>query len=146
MGLDVDIKHFDELTLLELHGLLALRSRVFVVEQQITEVPEVDGEDKNGHHVIARVDGEIIGTVRMLLERNPVKVGRVAVDKAWRGRGVGGAMMDAAGEFLGDRSAKLHAQSHLEGWYEALGWWRGGDNFEIVGIDHVPMYWPPEEG
>ena len=141
--MDIEIKSFDELTRRELHDVLALRSRVFVVEQKITDVAEVDGLDPEAHHALSRIDGEIVGTLRMLLDREPAKVGRVAVDKEFRGRGVGRRMMVAAQEFVGDRRAKLHAQAHLEAWYAELGWQRSGENFEIVGIDHVPMVWPP---
>ena len=144
MAADIDIKPFEGLTRRELHDILALRSRVFVVEQKITEVPEVDGRDIDAHHVIARCDGLIVGTVRMLKQRQPVKVGRVAVDREYRNQGIGAAMMEATTEHLGDRVAKLHAQSHLEQWYDELGWRRSGDNFDIVGIDHVPMVWPPD--
>ncbi len=142
--IDVDIRHFEELTRRQLHALLALRSRVFVVEQEITEVPEVDGRDPEAHHALAYDDQKLVGTTRILLDAEPIKVGRVAVDKEHRGRGVGRCMMRGVQDFLGDRRAKLHAQSHLEGWYDGLGWQRSGPNFEIVGIDHVPMTWPPE--
>lgn len=145
MSVSIEIKAFDELGLDELHDVLALRSRVFVVEQKITEVPEVDGRDPQAHHVLARWDGEIVGTTRFFVDRDPVKVGRVAVDADWRGRGIGGRMMNAVQSRLGDRSAKLHAQAHLEGWYAELGWRREGEIFEIVDIDHVAMWWPPED-
>ena len=139
----IEIKPFSELSLRELHDLLALRNRIFVVEQEITEEPEVDGRDPVAHHLLLWEDGRIVGTVRMLLERAPVKVGRVAVDLEYRSRGLGREMMRAVGEFLGDRPAKLHAQSHLENWYDELGWYRVGENFDIVGIPHVRMDWPP---
>ena len=142
MNLEIDIKPFDALTRRQLHDILALRSRVFVVEQEITEVPEVDGRDIDAHHLIARSDGEVVGTLRLLEDRQPVKLGRVAVDGDHRSRGIGTARMEAAGEYLGARPAKLHAQAHLQKWYEELGWTRRGDIFDIVGIDHVKMFWP----
>ena len=139
----IEIKPFSELTLHELHDLLALRNQVFVVEQKITEEPEVDGRDPAAHHLLLWKDGRIVGTVRVLPERDPIKVGRVAVDREYRGCGLGRKMMQAVGEFLGQRPAKLHAQSHLEDWYDELGWHRVGENFDIVGIPHVRMDWPP---
>jgi ElaA protein len=33
----------------------------------------------------------------------------------------------------------LHAQAHLERWYESFGYHRTGENFDDAGIDHVPM-------
>ena len=144
MNIRLEIQAFDELSLMDLHELLALRSRVFVVEQEITEEPEVDGRDPRAHHVLMWDERELVGTTRILLHRDPVKVGRVAVAKSHRGLGLGSQMMRAVGEFLGLRSAKLHAQCHLEHWYESLGWRRNGDNFDIVGISHVRMDWPPQ--
>lgn len=143
MDLSIDIAAFDDLGIDQLHDILALRSRVFVTEQQITEVPEVDGRDPAAEHLIACRDGEVVGTLRLLVDRDPIKLGRVAVDADHRGRGVGRRMMRAAQEHLGDRPAKLHAQAHLEGWYAELGWRREGEIFDIVGIDHVAMFWPP---
>lgn len=144
MNLDLEIRAFDDLSVHQLHDVLALRSRVFVVEQKITEVPEVDGRDPEARHALLWRDGRLVGTTRLLTDRDPIKVGRVAVDKGVRGEGLGRTMMEAVQDFLGDRAAKLHAQAHLEGWYDALGWERRGDNFEIVGIDHVAMYWPSQ--
>ena len=140
----IDIKAFDELTLRELHQVLWLRSRVFVVEQEITGVPEVDEHDPSAHHALLWGGDRVVGTTRILLDRDPIKVGRVAVDEERRGEGLGRRMMEAVAEFLGDRHAKLHAQAHLERWYADLGWRRVGENFDIVGIDHVRMDWPPE--
>ncbi len=137
----IEIKAYESLSKRELHDILELRSRVFVVEQEITEEPEVDGRDPEAHHVMMWDGERLVGTVRILLDKAPVKVGRVAVDKEFRGEGRGAAMMRAVGEYLGNRHAKLHAQSHLEGWYAGLGWQRVGENFDIVGIDHVRMDW-----
>ncbi len=144
MSLRIDIKYFDELSLRELHHVLWLRSRVFVVEQQIIEISEVDEDDLRAHHVLMYDGDEFVGTTRILLDRDPIKVGRVAVEGERRGEGLGRQMMETVGEFLSDRHAKLHAQSHLEPWYAELGWRRVGENFDIVGIDHVRMDWPPE--
>lgn len=143
MQIRIEIKPFAQLSRRELYDLLALRSRVFVVEQEITEVPEVDGRDPDAHHLLMWDGDQLVGTIRLLKHRDPIKVGRVAVDKSYRGRGLGSRMMEAVGEELGDQPAKLHAQSHLESWYHELGWRRVGDNFDIVGIDHVRMDWPP---
>ncbi len=143
MKIRLEIRAFEELSRIDLHDLLALRSRVFVVEQEITEEPEVDGLDPQAHHVLMWDDDVLVGTTRILLQRDPIKVGRVAVAESHRGVGLGSRMMRAVGEFLGPRSAKLHAQCHLESWYESLGWRRNGSNFDIVGISHVRMDWPP---
>ncbi len=137
----IEIKSYDELSKDELHDVLKLRVDVFVVEQEITEEPEVDGRDPQAHHLLMWEGDELVGTVRILLEREPIKVGRVAVHKDYRRQGRGAAMVEAVADFLDGRHAKLHAQSHLEHWYAGLGWQRVGENFDIVGIDHVRMDW-----
>lgn len=146
MSVDIEIKPFDELTRRQLYELMVLRNRVFVVEQEITAEPEIDGRDTDADHALMRLDGELIGTVRILRENTPLKVGRVAVARSERGRGLGSEMMRAVGEYLGDRPAKLHAQSHLEQWYRRLGWRREGPEFQEAGIPHVAMVWPPRRG
>ena len=50
-------------------------------------------------------------------------------------------MMKEAQARLGDASAELHAQAHLEDWYSSLGWRRVGEVYEEAQIPHVTMIW-----
>jgi len=135
----IDIRHFDDLSADDLHSILHLRCLVFVVGQQITEVPEIDGRDPECAHILARDGGELVGTARMFVDQEPVSVGRVAVARDRQRDGIGTAVMEAIQEWLDGRPAELHAQAYLEDWYDSLGWQRVGDEFMEAGIPHVLM-------
>jgi ElaA protein len=65
----------------EIEQALAIRRTVFIEEQGVSEALEFDGLDQEARHLLASVDGEPSGTLRMrLLERGRVaKIERVAV-------------------------------------------------------------------
>ena len=75
--------------------LRLIRRAVFVVEQQVPEAEEWDGFDAVSRHVLALADAVPplpIGTGRLLPDGH---IGRMAVLKSWRGRGVGRALLAA---------------------------------------------------
>ena len=98
--------------------LRAVRHRVFVEEQGVPEALEWDGLDPQCRHVLARTAaGVAIGTGRLLPDGH---VGRMAVLKDWRRRGVGRALLLELLEIArarGDAVAILHAQTHAIGFY-----------------------------
>ena len=91
--------------------LRAVREPVFVVEQNVPLELEWDDLDPLCHHVIARdAQHRPIGTGRLTPEH---KIGRLAVLREWRGKGVGdallGALIDQARRFAWPE-VSLHAQ------------------------------------
>lgn len=137
-----DITHFDDLSAREVYDLMHLRDVVFVVGQEITAVPEVDGLDPRCAHARVFVDETLVGTARIFVDETPMIIGRVAVHPDFRGNGYGTRMMRFLQEWLRDRPAELHAQAHLEDWYSNLGWRRDGPQFIEAEIPHVVMRWP----
>lgn len=72
-------------------ALLEIRQQVFVVEQSVPESRERDGLDPECWHVLARDEsGQPIGCARLSPQH---KIGRMAVVQAWRGQGVGVALL-----------------------------------------------------
>ena len=142
MSLEIDIRHFDELSAREVYDLMHLRDLVFVVGQKITAVPEVDGLDPQCAHARAVLDGRLVGTARIFVDEEPVVVGRVAVHTDLQRSGVGTTMMRSVQAWLDERPAELHAQAYLERWYSSLGWERFGEEFVEAEIPHVMMRWP----
>lgn len=122
--------------------LLSVRKAVFVIEQGVPEEIEEDEDDPRSAHFLARDGaGEPVGTARLLPEG---RIGRVAVLREWRSRGVGRALMQAAMAAWGERgggSLRLHAQSHSIPFYASLGFLAEGPEFDEAGIPHREMRW-----
>jgi predicted GNAT family N-acyltransferase len=120
--------------------LRAVREPVFVVEQNVPLELEWDELDPRCHHVIARdAQHQPIGTGRLTPEH---KIGRMAVLKPWRGKGVGEALLLALMEQarrLGWSEVTLNAQVSAAGFYEKFGFAPCGEEYAEAGIAHVPM-------
>ena len=119
--------------------LQTLRRAVFVVEQQVPEEEEWDHQDAVSQHVLAIVDGEAVGTGRLLPDGH---IGRMAVLKAWRGRGAGRALLReliAMARYAGFAEAVLNAQTHAIKFYEKQGFAAEGAEFIEAGIAHRVM-------
>ncbi|WP_158249983.1 GNAT family N-acetyltransferase [Zhongshania marina] len=119
--------------------LTRIRHEVFVDEQAVPLELELDEHDPYCHHWLALVDGQAVGTVRM---RNNGSIGRMAVSKAYRNRGIGKALLQAAITYAKDqdwRELKLAAQDHAIDFYAAAGFVAHGDLFMDAGIPHQSM-------
>ncbi|MEP6484299.1 MAG: GNAT family N-acetyltransferase, partial [Rudaea sp.] len=118
----------------------AVREAVFTLEQKVPREDELDQHDARARHVVARdAQGTPIGTGRLTSEH---VIGRMAVDKAWRSRGVGAAMLQRLIEqarALNYPSVELHAQVHAVAFYEKFGFVKFGDAFVECGIQHFHM-------
>ncbi|NGM44286.1 GNAT family N-acetyltransferase [Rhodobacter sp. SGA-6-6] len=121
----------------------ALRRKVFIEEQGVSEADEVDGLDDQAIHLLALVDGRPLGCARLLVQGETGKVGRVCVLAEARGTGLGAALMRAAvAEFRklpGVAKVKLGAQTHALGFYERLGFTAFGPEYLDAGIPHRDM-------
>ena len=142
------IKHFRELYEQEREAIFAVRSEVFLNEQRITSVPDRDGVDPDCEHVLVYAGRRIVGTARlqMLSGEGVIKVGRVAVLKNYRDRGIGTKIMHRVQDELCSRglAGVMFAQAHLEDWYARLGWRREGAVFMEAGIEHIKMHYAPD--
>lgn len=120
--------------------LQAIRRVVFVDEQGVPEELEWDEMDARCHHVLAfSPNGIAIGTGRLLPDGH---IGRMAVLKPWRGRGVGSAILGALMKRArkeGFEAVRLHAQTHAVGFYAKHGFAVVGDEFMEAGIPHRVM-------
>ncbi|HRO28364.1 MAG TPA: GNAT family N-acetyltransferase [Luteimonas sp.] len=117
-----------------------MREIVFVQEQQVPPELEIDDLDPRCRHVLARDEaGLAIGTARLSPEG---KIGRMAVLRDQRGRGVGSALLHAllrlAREDGLDR-VHLHAQADAIAFYRDHGFTPVGERFMEAGIEHQAM-------
>ncbi|MEM9427456.1 MAG: GNAT family N-acetyltransferase [Pseudomonadota bacterium] len=126
----------------DMDAVFEIRRIVFIEGQNVPEHEERDGKDDEAIHLIAFHGTQPVGTARLLLQDGVGKIGRVAVLSEMQGRGLGKAIMQAALDELqveGVSLAKLAAQTHALGFYEALGFEAEGPEFLDAGILHRDM-------
>lgn len=117
-----------------------VREDVFVHEQGVPLDMEWDEFDPTSRHVVAfDATGAAIGTGRLLPDGH---LGRMAVLPAWRGLGVGRALLERLLEMAaaaGQRDLVLHAQTQAASFYGRFGFAVEGAEFMEAGIPHVKM-------
>ncbi|WIY52267.1 GNAT family N-acetyltransferase [Devosia sp. YIM 151766] len=124
------------------NAAFALRREVFVWEQRVPEEEEHDADDLTATHFVAILDGEVVGTLRLIDRPEHVKIGRVAVRGQFRGRGIARKLMVAAmdhGRANGRERFYLTAQADKLGFYESLGFVAFGPEFSDGGMPHRAM-------
>lgn len=139
-------KAFDALTVHELYAIVALRERVFVVEQHCAYL-DADGLDPISRHLWA-AEGEraSIPAIRAYLRIVPpgarfaeISIGRVITAPEVRGTGLGRELMRRGIAACGPGPIRIGAQAHLERWYGELGFVRASELYDEDGIPHVEM-------
>lgn len=138
----LDWRRFDALSRAALYEALRLRQSVFVVEQR-SPYADLDGLDECARHLLAREARALVGYLRLVDTGTAVRIGRVAVVPARRGRGLGRRMMRAALDFCRQHHAGmpvvLDAQLAVVPFYESLGFTVSGEPYDDCGIAHVAM-------
>ena len=117
-----------------------IRLEVFVDEQNVPEELEIDGLDDEAKHVLAFIDGQAIGTGRIL---NDGHIGRVAVLKDFRSMGIGKLIMLDLISWAKEAQVQklwLSSQWHAHSFYLDLGFICEGKIYKEAGIDHIRMY------
>jgi predicted GNAT family N-acyltransferase len=116
-----------------------IRFKVFVEEQGVPPDIELDDLDEASIHALAFIEAEAIATGRLLPDGH---IGRMAVLKEWRGRGIGSRILGALVEEArrrGDREVALSAQVHAVPFYRAHGFVEEGAEYLEAGIRHQTM-------
>ena len=132
----------------ELNLGFALRIKVFVKEQKVPVELELDDKDHSMNTVhIGYFNGDkLIGVARLIdLDKDIIHIGRVAIDKEYRGQGIGreliiGCETTAKDILKREVTIELSAQIQAEKFYESLGYNRVNDKIYLdAGIEHVDM-------
>ena len=120
--------------------VMPLRMAVFVVEQGVPEDIERDDFDAVSRHAIARDEaGAVVATGRLLPDGH---IGRMAVTAPLRGKGIGGAVLEAlVAEAVrtGLVEVALNAQVHALAFYRRHDFDEYGEVFMEAGIPHRAM-------
>jgi ElaA protein len=149
MGTRATLRTFDELSSRELYAILALRQRVFVVEQACAYL-DADGLDEIAHHLfIGDAAGAIAAYLRILPpdSRYPEpSLGRVVSSPEARRSGLGRAIVargiEVTHELYPGLPIHISAQRYLERFYGELGFVSASEPYLEDDIPHVGMILP----
>ena len=138
------IKHFTELTTMELYRILRARAEIFVVEQDCP-YQDLDNKDLNAWHVWFEDEDGVAAYCRVLDKgvsyEDEGSIGRVITVK--RGTGLGYKVMmegiRTAEEKFGQTSLRISAQQYAQGFYEKCGFVRVSEPYLEDDIPHVEM-------
>ncbi len=132
----------------ELNLGFALRIEVFVKEQNVPMELEIDEKDnsENTVHIGFFDNNKLIGVARLIdLDKDVIHIGRVVIDKEYRGQGIGRELIigceNIAQQILKRKIIiELSAQIQAENFYKSLGYNRVNDTIYLdAGIEHVDM-------
>ncbi|MFR5875194.1 MAG: GNAT family N-acetyltransferase [Eubacterium sp.] len=129
----------------EFESVMIIRNTVFEQEQGAIAEQEIDEYDKSDETRYAIIyDGcEPVATGRIAQTPNGFKIGRIAVLKSQRGKGLGSVLVNALCDKAIETGAEyicVDSQLHAVGFYEKHGFKVVSDD-EIIdrGIRHLPM-------
>ncbi len=126
----------------DMDSVYAVRYEVFVKEQGVSIAEERDEHDAIARHYLVEMDGICVGCARVLTDEGQAHIGRLAVKKSFRGRGIGAAICRFVVEdccAAGCERIWLNSQLHAIGFYEKLGFSAEGEVFLDAGIEHRRM-------
>lgn len=141
-------RRFADLGVDDLYDALALRCRVFVLEQGPYLDP--DGFDRRAWHLLGRNDSGVLQCYLRVVDPGvkyaEPSIGRVISAPEVRGTGLGRVLMAegvvrCAQAFPGQR-IRISAQAHLERFYKGFGFARVGEAYLEDDIPHVEMVRP----
>lgn len=120
-----------------------IRSIVFTDEQGFSAETDIDSLDDVALHLLVYDSGEPAATARLYQEKDGSwHIGRVAVLKEFRGRGIGAIamriLMQKARSF-GAEEVHVGAQRQAEGFYRILGFEPYGEEYMDEHVPHTMM-------
>lgn len=129
-------------TQFEYFSLMQIRAAVFMCEQHVDPLLEIDDEDRLCMHYILYDNSEIIATCRVLPEGDTWHIGRVAVMKDHRHKHCGSFLLDEVEKLA--KSEQIHklvlgAQITAMPFYEKNGYVAYGELYLDAAIEHRMM-------
>jgi len=122
------------------HDIQLVRNAVFVDELCIPAALERDGTGADFFYVVAKdAAGGPVGTGRIGKDGH---IGCMAVPPAFRGRGLGGNMLNSLLQITVSNKLNkvcLNAQTSVTAFYAKRGFTPGGKEFEKAGVGHIKM-------
>ena len=139
-------KAFKELSNFDLYEIMSFRQNIFSVEQE-TWYKDADGLDLNSLHLLGKnEDKSLIAYLRLVEPKSKFlepSLGRVSVDKKFRGNGLGRKLIKEGIRksliIYPNLGLRISAQLYLEKFYNQEGFRRVGNAYEEDGITHIKM-------
>ena len=140
---------FEDLGVHGLYEVLALRCRVFILEQGA--FLDTDGADQFSWHLRGHDEqGALVAYLRACdpgIKYAEASIGRVISAPEIRGRGQGRLLMHeglerCARQWPG-QSVRISAQARLRNFYSSLGFEAASHDYIEDGIPHLEMLWQP---
>lgn len=122
-----------------------IRTHVFVIEQKVENELEYDEFDESADHYLCYCNDIPAGTSRRRVTDEGIKLERLAVLKEYRGKGIGGELMQ---QMMNDvlpteKKIYLNAQADVTDVYKKYGFRIVGTMFYEAGIRHYKMVYTP---
>jgi ElaA protein len=140
---------FDDMGVHALHDTLALRCKVFILEQGPYQDP--DAADKQSWHLLGYDDSGILQASLRVVDPGvnyaEPSIGRVVTDMAARGNGTGRALVQEGlarcRQAWPGLNNRISAQAHLQRFYGAFGYQAVSAEYLEDDIPHIEMLWSP---
>ena len=129
-------------TQFEFFSLMLIRATVFMCEQHVDPLLEIDEIDQTCDHFVVYDDTKIIGTCRVIKHGDSWHIGRVAILKEHRKKHVGSFMLEEVEKLARMKNIKtlqLGAQVSAIAFYEHNGYIQYGEFYVDADINHIMM-------
>lgn len=144
--MDLILKHFSDLELLELYKLLQLREAVFIVEQNCL-YQDIDDKDPYCYHLMAYENQTLISLTRIvpptISYEGYCSIGRVVTHKDYRRKGLSRKLMERSikecERLFPGYNIKISAQTYLIPFYESLQFEKTGTEYLEDDMPHQAM-------
>lgn len=126
----------------EFETVKQIRTAVFTEEQGADAKTEFDSFDSSSDFVLLYTRDEPVGTARLVMTDKGWKIGRIAILKAHRGKGLGNLIVRAVLDRAFERGADtvyVDAQNYAVPFYEKIGFRVIGAELYDRGLPHMPM-------
>lgn len=140
----IHAKSMADYSALDLYQMLKLRQDIFIIKQECI-YNDIDNIDPFCEHLLLKEGDLAIACTRIVpagKKFDDPSIGRIAVHKRYRKRGIGKEMIQKALAILSTKNAKtvvIEAQSYLLDFYESLGFRQVSDQYLVDGIPHIKM-------
>lgn len=127
-------KKLNELTLIELYEIIKLRMDVFIYEQKILSVDELDDDDFNANHIFIKDGKNICSYIRVIAGEDVHKLGRVCTKKSARLKGYSRKLI----EYAMSKYEKILVSAQVQAlpFYLKIGFKKIGKTYILANIIH----------